>query len=95
MRNYKITKCRLENLKKGDRVLSKYMLSGNHDWYSFTFVEIKHPLVGIEGVLRVTGTDNQFREYLFEDITTFYKVEDDFPNIYGDSIDHLNLNIGG
>ncbi len=95
MRNYKVSKCRLENLKRGDRVLSNY-LSDNWGWYSFTFISIRSP-IGYsfrnpeEGILNVRGGMDD--EYLFEYITTFYKVEEDFPKMWGETIDKYNLNI--
>ena len=95
MRNYKITKCKLESLKPGDKVLSKEYTDGG--WYSFTFIGD-----GDLGLLRFSGgeikiettvfPDKEF--YYFDGGALFYKVEDDFPDIWDySSIDHLNLNI--
>ncbi len=95
MRNYKVAKCSLINLRKGDKVLSNY-LQNNSSWYSFIFISIKsnigrYVLDPRSGILKVIGGDCD--EYRFKNITTFYKVEDDFPDLWGTIIDHLYLNI--
>ncbi len=87
MKQYKITQCRVESLKSGDMVLSNW--AGRGGWYSFVFIGIIS-----SGKLNIKGGCYQSIYGCRTEGTTFYKVEEDFPFIWGEPIDKYNLNIG-
>lgn len=96
-REYKCVRVRSNRLNNGDTVLScsafysdTYTVKELPHWFSFVFIRgVRNGRMAI----RMIGKSNSMDYYYQEPNSLFYKVEKDFPYIWGQSILLLNINI--